>query len=91
MLPQEGRKAEEVTLMDSIAREARRWQITEAASLVHTPPSKGCSDEIIFLINLDNSLLIYGSVCTNRTYFFLCVFFLHFSGRQPVASCPVAE
>lgn len=47
----------------------------ETAAPARASPSGGCSDEIIFLINLDNSLLIYGSVCTNIELFFF--FFLH--------------
>lgn len=70
--------------MDRIAREDQHWQIRKAAALACGPPSGGCSDEIIFLINLDNSPLIYGSVCTNRTFFFffLLVFFLYFQGEE---------
>ena len=96
MFPQEGRKAEEVTLMDCIALEAQCWQKREAATLEHEPPSRICSDEIIFLINLDNSQLIYGSVGTNRTFYSLSVFFLQFPGRRSCSlvaacSCPAAE
>lgn len=64
---QEGR---EVTLMNCIVQKAQSWQIRKAAALESGPPSGACSDEIIFLINLDNSLLIYESVCTNRELFF---------------------
>jgi hypothetical protein len=58
-------EGQEVTLMDHFARETLGSQIREAAIPVPVPPSKGCSDEIIFLINLDNYLLIHGSVCTS--------------------------
>lgn len=56
--------------MNCTAQEAQSWQIRMAAALVNGPPYRACSDEIIFLINLDNSLLIYGSVCTNIEFFF---------------------
>lgn len=70
------RKVEEVTLMDYIALETLCWQKREAATLEHEPLSRVCSDEIIFLINLDNSQLKYGSVCNNGTFFpFLSSFY----------------
>lgn len=74
MVPGEVGKAEEVTLMDRVAHEAQRSQIREAAAPACMPPSRGCSDEIIFLINLDNSLLIHGSVCINTELFFPSLF-----------------
>lgn len=66
----------------------------EMLLLLCAPPSGGCSDEIIFLINLDNSLLIYGSACTNTELFFFFPFKLFQSSTlsrvenlEPVVAC----